>query len=194
MFCLVSFEPITEPWSKLESFSRCVNSEGSYSCQCRGQNRVYDETTKRCRPTSNVVKPSVAKPNADRKCDEKPDRCSPHGNCKNVNNEMGFGCDCFEGFAEKIGNESEPTCLDVDECAGAANGGCQHHCKNLVSFLLKFVLCLVYDTLFKELLQEKNCRLLRDSNKRYNGPLLIKPQPARPVLYYYEQRVQESLL
>merc|ERR550534_3328845 len=101
---------------------RCINTEGSFQCQCpRGM---------------RVMGPSIACEDID-ECAENPDIC-PNGECKTDNggceyscrNLPGtFQCGCQEGYKLK---DDQASCTDIDECAIGTPCGEGNACTNTI--------------------------------------------------------------
>ncbi len=84
----------------------CQNLEGSYRCECDDKTTELSSDGKSCVDINE--------------CDLGRDSCGAHGVCRNhdiTDSSYGYGCDCDEGFQEKILASGEVTCVDIDECA-----------------------------------------------------------------------------
>ncbi|XP_064408698.1 latent-transforming growth factor beta-binding protein 4 [Latimeria chalumnae] len=85
------------------SGGRCVNTDGSYRCECSPGYRINSEGTE-CADVNECLEG---------------DYCFPNGEC--LNTVGSYNCLCAEGF---MTSPEGSLCLDVDECSrGACQGG-----------------------------------------------------------------------
>ncbi|XP_076845192.1 latent-transforming growth factor beta-binding protein 4 isoform X2 [Brachyhypopomus gauderio] len=95
------------PWT-CELHTTCVNTDGSYRCECSAGYRAT-EHGRQCADINECLEG---------------DFCFPKGEC--INTEGSYKCLCALGYRTNINGTS---CLDVDECV--REGVCQDgHCRN----------------------------------------------------------------
>ena len=88
--------------SKCGKGSHCVNLEGSYECECKRPDRIYDSVHKKCKKIN---------------CPQ--GTCSKNGKC--IMEGSIFKCICKPGFT------GEKCDHDINECK---SNPCQHKCEN----------------------------------------------------------------
>ncbi|XP_065432545.1 adhesion G protein-coupled receptor E2-like [Chrysemys picta bellii] len=76
----------------------CINTHGSYRCECRAGYVPSDGNTTLCQDIDE--------------CRKTPDICSPSGTC--VNTYGSYWCKCRAGYVPSDGNTT--LCQDIDEC------------------------------------------------------------------------------
>ncbi|XP_060882215.1 adhesion G protein-coupled receptor E2 isoform X1 [Labrus mixtus] len=86
-----------------EMYSTCVNTEGSYSCECF--DGFSSKSSTQCADINE--------------CSTQKDICGPNAECKNTIPH--YSCTCKEGFISTAGRKTfghidKDTCTDVDEC------------------------------------------------------------------------------
>ncbi|KAM6354527.1 TRBM protein, partial [Podargus strigoides] len=118
----------------------CVNTEGGFECRCY---RGYEMVEGRCRPVSRCYEAPC-----EQQCEDVPDgyrcgcfpgyavdpqaptRCLLHCNrsqCPAKCDPYTQSCECPDGFVLDGDANSEPVCMDMDECA---MNYCEHNCTN----------------------------------------------------------------
>uniref|UniRef100_A0A3Q1IFZ9 Latent-transforming growth factor beta-binding protein 2 n=1 Tax=Anabas testudineus TaxID=64144 RepID=A0A3Q1IFZ9_ANATE len=98
-----------------EGKGRCINSYGSYTCQCHnGYSQVITQNRKFCQGESgDLIHFLFSSPCMPNKCQD--------GKC--VNTEGSYTCECYSGYAKS----RRGLCEDVDECRdpeSCPNGVC----------------------------------------------------------------------
>ena len=97
--------------------AQCINSEGSYFCQCNEGYSISSDDADICIDIDE--------------CSTDPSACNGGLHAECINNDGSYFCQCEEGFAATA--DDSDVCIDIDECSSdpsACNGGNNAECIN----------------------------------------------------------------